>query len=93
MKINNLTPLNPLPKPEQGKSISKDGAAAAEGSGSKPSAVVTHLHQAARDSSQDIDTARVNEIREAIKEGRLEINSEKIADSLIDSVRNMLEQE
>lgn len=55
-------------------------------------ASLTHLRQAATDSSQDIDTARVAEIREAIREGRLEIKPERIADGLIASVQDLLAQ-
>ena len=39
-----------------------------------------------------VDSARVAEIRQAIAEGRFEINPEKIADGLIASVREMLER-
>lgn len=36
------------------------------------------------------DAARVAEIKQAISEGRFQINPERIADGLIDSVRAML---
>lgn len=39
-----------------------------------------------------VDGARVAQIRQAIAEGRFEINPEKIADGLIASVREMLER-
>jgi negative regulator of flagellin synthesis FlgM len=35
---------------------------------------------------------RVAEIRQAISEGRFQVNPEKIADGLVDSVREMLSQ-
>ncbi|GAB2798492.1 hypothetical protein GCM10027040_26500 [Halomonas shantousis] len=55
------------------------------------SATVTTLSKAASgDNAQDIDTARVAEIRQAISEGRLDIRSDKIADGLIQSVRDLL---
>lgn len=44
------------------------------------------------DESGDIDTARVNEIRQAISDGRLELDTGKIADGLVQSVRDMLNQ-
>jgi len=54
---------------------------------------VTHLSAAgSRNGSEDIDLARVAELRQAIKEGRLEISAERIADGLIASVREQLEQ-
>jgi negative regulator of flagellin synthesis FlgM len=37
-----------------------------------------------------IDAARVAEIKQAISEGRFQINPERIADGLLDSVRQML---
>ncbi len=36
------------------------------------------------------DPARVAEIRQAIAEGRFRVDSEKVADGLIESVRQML---
>lgn len=39
------------------------------------------------DSAQDIDMARVNEIRDAISQGQLEIHSGRIADGLIASAQ------
>lgn len=56
-------------------------------------ASVTHLSQAATDSSQDIDTVRVEEIRDAIREGKLDIRAERIADGLVASVQDLLNQE
>lgn len=44
----------------------------------------------AQDTSQDIDTARVNEIRQAISEGRLDIRADKIADAIIASARELI---
>lgn len=42
------------------------------------------------DTSQDINEARVAEIRQAISEGKLTLNAERIADGLINSVRELL---
>lgn len=39
-----------------------------------------------------VDAARVAEIKQAISEGRFQINPERIADGLLDSVREMLSQ-
>ena len=41
-------------------------------------------------SAPDVDQARVTEIRQAIADGRLEINPERIADGLLASVRELL---
>lgn len=39
------------------------------------------------------DEGRVHEIRQAIAEGRFQINPERIADGLLDSVRDMLSRQ
>jgi negative regulator of flagellin synthesis FlgM len=39
-----------------------------------------------------VDTARIAEIKQAIAEGRFSINPERIADGLLQSVREMLGQ-
>ena len=39
-----------------------------------------------------IDTARIAEIKQAIAEGRFSVNPERIADGLLQSVREMLGQ-
>jgi negative regulator of flagellin synthesis FlgM len=40
--------------------------------------------------SSPIDTAKVAEIKQAISEGRFQINPERIADGLLENVRQML---
>lgn len=42
------------------------------------------------DTASVVDTARVAEIRQAIAEGHFKVNPERIADGLLDSVRQML---
>lgn len=37
-----------------------------------------------------VDSARVNEIKQAISDGRFKVNADRVADSLIESVRQML---
>ena len=37
-----------------------------------------------------VDEARVNEIKQAISDGRFQVDANKVADGLIDSVRQML---
>lgn|GEM_PF-4543443 len=41
-------------------------------------------------SAQDIDMARVNEVRDAISQGQLEIHSDRIADGLIASAQALV---
>lgn len=86
MKINSQNPLpRPAPTSQRDESQPIKGAAPAGGNTPTPSAT-THLSHQAADTSRDIDMARVEEIRDAIREGRLEIRAERIADSLIESL-------
>ncbi|MES1948642.1 Anti-sigma-28 factor [Salinisphaera sp. C84B14] len=57
-----------------------------------PAAAASARFQASgiSDASQDIDMARVNEIRDAISQGKLEIRSDKIADGLIASAQALV---
>jgi len=90
VKIDNHPPL-----PRPGQAEPSDGARKAQGADrahqqdAGPS-TTTHLSQAAPDASQDIDTLRVEELREAIREGRLDVRAERIADGLIASVQDLL---
>lgn len=68
----------------------KTGDAAATGSANQSSTVVsTTLHTIA-DTQPAFNSTKVAEIRQAISEGRFQINPERIADGLISSVREML---
>nr|WP_298414327.1 flagellar biosynthesis anti-sigma factor FlgM [uncultured Halomonas sp.] len=90
MKIDSNQPLQSVQQADGAKKAvpsQKDETAQT----STPSkAAVTHLSSGVNDTSHDVDAARVAEIRQAISEGRLEIRSERIADGLIDSVRDLL---
>lgn len=68
------------------------GPDAAASSAASPAAV-THLSQSISDTSQDIDAARVAELKEAIREGRLQINAEVIADKLIASAQALVQDD
>lgn len=89
MKINSQNPLpqptstTPREEPQPAK-----GAERSSQSEAGPAAQ-THLRQSAIDPSHDIDSARVEEIREAIREGRLEIRADRIADALLKSLQEM----
>ena len=69
-------------KPSRAESDTTQGASATS---------VAHLSDRTQDATRDIDTARVAEVRQAISEGRLEIRPERIADGLIQSVRDLLD--
>lgn len=47
--------------------------------------------EAAMASTPVVDQARVDEIRQAISEGRFQVDANRIADGLLDSVREMLD--
>jgi negative regulator of flagellin synthesis FlgM len=47
--------------------------------------------EAAIASTPEIDRRRVDEIRQAISEGRFKVDANRIADGLIESVRQMLD--
>jgi negative regulator of flagellin synthesis FlgM len=86
------------PKPAGGASKpatgTKSNASAAAGPQVELSSVATHLQQAGQvgATSDTFNTERVAEIRQAIAEGRFQINADRIADGLINSVRDMLAQ-
>ncbi|MFP1679525.1 flagellar biosynthesis anti-sigma factor FlgM [Alloalcanivorax sp. C16-2] len=88
MKIDNISHLYPSNTVNQGKAGERVGS-----DGQRPDATeageVAHLRAPAGD-GQDIDRARVEEVRQAIAEGRLEIRADRIADGLIQSVRDLL---
>lgn len=75
--------------------LSKTGAPATSGSDAaeraKDSGQVSGQVHAMPDTSGDFDAARVAAIREDIRAGRYEIKPERIADGLLDSVRNLLD--
>lgn len=88
MKIDQTQPLT---RPTQSEASDSRKGAAPLGSPSAQTGSTTTLSQfSASDESGDIDTARVNEIRQAIAEGRLDLDTGKIADGLVQSVRDLL---
>jgi len=56
------------------------------------STIATQLQAAQAASSSDavFSTTKVNEIKQAISEGRFQVNSAKVADGLLDSVHDLL---
>lgn len=88
MKIDNVSHLTTPTRIDQAKSKEKVGGLAPQANGESQSA--THLSRASADTSQDIDHARVAELRQAISEGRLHVDTDRITDRLIASVRDLL---
>ncbi|UXZ53836.1 flagellar biosynthesis anti-sigma factor FlgM [Halomonas sp. 7T] len=82
MKIDNINPLLRSNQAQQRDDVQKTNEAKPLDTGSA-TRESTQLSQSSVDSSQDVDTAKVQEIRDAIREGRLEIRADRIADGLI----------
>jgi negative regulator of flagellin synthesis FlgM len=69
-------------------------AATASGSGDASvslSGLSQHLRSLAASGSADIDTAHVESIKQAIKDGTLQIDSGKIADGVLQTARDLLQ--
>lgn len=92
MKIDSSTPL-PAAPPKARQQIAA-GSAATNTATSHVSAA-THLEQADAlgSATPPFDSQRVAEIRQAIVDGRFHIDASKIADQLIDGVRDLLKKE
>ncbi|RUO23665.1 flagellar biosynthesis anti-sigma factor FlgM [Aliidiomarina iranensis] len=86
-----MQPLPVTPSSEQSKSTGKSSSAGNTNAAAETPAAVTHFSPELENTSQDIDMARVNELKEAIRDGKLDIRADKIADGLIDSVRELLD--
>lgn len=88
MKIDANSALTRIARPE----MSQNGIAgndAANGVQKSDGVSARWVPSSAHDGSQDIDTARVDELREAIRDGHFEIRADKIADGLIESAREL----
>lgn len=92
MKIDSpiKSPASPLSQNSRGVETTK--APAAPVTAADDASVATHLQQTGLidSSAPPFDSQRVAEIRQAVAEGRFQINAEKIADSLIQSVRDLI---
>lgn len=90
MKINNSNP--PVPVQIGGQSSVagvKQESGAPKAASASPSFSVDRLNPALSDASQDVNNLRVQEVRQAIIEGRLQIDTGKIADSLLDNLKGL----
>ncbi|WP_406828099.1 flagellar biosynthesis anti-sigma factor FlgM [Microbulbifer sp. ARAS458-1] len=86
MKIQNITHLTPAStlREKSGNSVAEP-ATPSSTPGTQNN--VSQLHQPAVDSSHDLDSLRVDELREAIASGKFEIRADRIAEGLIASLR------
>ncbi|HET7267211.1 MAG TPA: flagellar biosynthesis anti-sigma factor FlgM [Oleiagrimonas sp.] len=89
MKIDNVTHLPVLKQVDQSQGKDKPAPANADAGTTVQSSAATHLHQSGTDASHDIDHVRVAELRQAIAEGRLKIDTDRIADRLLAGIREL----
>ncbi|MCK0744908.1 flagellar biosynthesis anti-sigma factor FlgM [Chromohalobacter nigrandesensis] len=90
MKISNLHPPTQPSPSEQSDAAQRTPHGSDTAQTDSPASITTLSQSNEADTSQDIDTARVDEIRQAISDGQMELDTGKIADGLIDSVRDLL---
>ncbi|MEA3639786.1 MAG: flagellar biosynthesis anti-sigma factor FlgM [Lamprobacter sp.] len=86
MKIDSHHPLFRASQPAQEPSAKVQGPVRVDAGKTTDPAVQTHLHREAAATDQDINLAAVEAIRDAIREGRLEIRADRIAEGLIASM-------
>ncbi|WP_083745771.1 flagellar biosynthesis anti-sigma factor FlgM [Variovorax sp. KK3] len=93
MAIDQINPSG-TPLPRTGKGAKAQPAARPEAAEQARDTVQlsssAQVHSMPGGPNTDFDAARVAEIREAILAGKYEVHPERIADGLIDSVRNLL---
>ncbi|SDN38512.1 flagellar biosynthesis anti-sigma factor FlgM [Vreelandella arcis] len=91
MKIDNIN--NPLLRSnhaQQRDETQKAGSPTPASAGTEAKSS-TQISTSSADETYDIDSAKVEEIRDAIRDGRLEIRADRIADGLIANLRESQE--
>lgn len=92
-------PINPIGE-ESARSPAKNKAGVPSSAPHQPGStsvslgsIATQLHsmESSMASTPVVDSAKVVEIRQAISDGRFEVNSEVVADRLIETVRNLID--
>ncbi|WP_338502413.1 flagellar biosynthesis anti-sigma factor FlgM [Erwinia aphidicola] len=97
MSIDRTQPLNPASTVQQRDTndVAQPKARAAESKTTEPAGTQVVLSgaqsQLTKASSQDINTARVEELKTAIRNGELKMDSGKIADALIQEAKDSLQ--
>lgn len=89
MKITNSNPPTPISVGSSGGSSKTTGPATAAGGGQTPSvsSSVGQISAKLSDTTYDVDSLRVEEVRQAIISGQLEIDAGKIADGLLENLK------
>lgn len=92
MKINSSVPnVGTMPEPNRARNSQATATKADAGSNDRVdiSSLSARMQEVGAGDTA-MNSARVAEIKQAISEGRFQINPEKIADGLLASVRDML---
>ncbi|RWU09625.1 flagellar biosynthesis anti-sigma factor FlgM [Pseudidiomarina gelatinasegens] len=90
MKINGYQPPSSVTQSDSSRSQATQKSDGAKAGAANQADVVTHLSQLPQDASQDINSARVEELREAIRDGKLNMNTDNIAEALLKSLTDGL---
>lgn len=92
MKIDSSIKSPSSPPSPNSRGVETTKAPAVPATAADGASVATHLQQPGLidSSAPPFDSQRVAEIRQAVAEGRFQINAEKIADTLIQSVGELL---
>lgn len=88
MKISNLTPAGQTGQ-NSATTRTEGKPASADSSPSTGPGAVSHVKPAWQSEQQDIDSAKVEALRQAIADGRLEFRAERVADRLIESLQEL----
>lgn len=92
MKIDSALKSLTAPSTGEPKARAQNGPATPAGDKVQLSSLSSTLQKAEASIANTpvVDRARVDEIRQAISEGRFKVDPERIADGLLDSVRELL---
>jgi|TARA_R110002020_G_scaffold107651_5_gene249838 negative regulator of flagellin synthesis FlgM len=90
VKINGYQPPSSVTQSDSSRSQATQKSDGAKAGAANQADVVTHLSQLPQDASQDINSARVEELREAIRDGKLNMNTDNIAEALLKSLTDGL---
>ena len=89
LNIDSHHPLFRANKPVQDELAKVQGPSRSDSSWTIGLAVQNHLYREAAATDQDIDLASVQAIQDAIRDGRLEVRADRIADGLIASLSRL----
>lgn len=93
-RTQGVSPLSPIQQRDPSESSVQNTRKEEPVSGAKTSGTAVTLSEAqaslTKSSAQDINTARVDELKQAIREGKLTMDTGKIADALLQDTQDYL---